>query len=76
MLEEIYNKIYASPEELRKEDHEASSQLTPLIEDTDLKAITQEEFAELMCRACAVGEKIGFISGARFWARLVCEALS
>lgn len=76
LLEQIYDKVYAETDEIRKGDHEISNQLMPLIESADLEVITREEFVELVCRACAVGEREGFASGARFLAKLVCEALS
>lgn len=75
ILEEIYKKVYANAEEIRKEDHELSSQLTPLIEGADLKTMTQEELIDLVCKSCALGEKKGFLSGVHFLASLICEAL-
>ncbi len=75
MLEEIYHKIYAESEEVCKDDQEVSKQLSLLIENADLEVITQEEFTDLVCRACALGERKGFIAGVRFLAKLICDAL-
>lgn len=76
MLEEIYDKIYAETEDVRESDHEAGSRLEALIENADLEGITQEEFADLVFKAYVMGEKKGFVSGLRFFAKLICNALS
>ena len=75
MLEDIYNKVYAGTEEIKSADYAISSQLTPLIENADLEGMTREEFVDLLCRAGAIGEKAGFALGARFLAKLICDAL-
>ena len=72
LIGDIYNKIFAETKEMEKNDHEISSELTTLFKDV----VTYEEFTNLMCQACAIGERQGFVSGFRVFAKIMCEALT
>ena len=61
---------------MEKNDHEISDELSALFKNVDLKEITDEEFTNLMCQACAIGERQGFVSGFRVFAKIICEAIS
>ena len=76
LIGDIYNKIFAETKEMEKNDHEISDELSVLFKDVDLKEITYEEFTNLMCQACAIGERHGFVSGFHVFAKIICEALS
>lgn len=76
LIREIYDKIFTETKEMEKNDHEISDELTALLKGVDLETVTYEEFTGLMCRACALGERQGFISGFRFLGKVICEALS
>ena len=76
LIRDIYNKIFAETKEMEKNDHEISDELSVLFKDVDLKEITYEEFTNLMCQACAIGERHGFVSGFHVFAKIICEALS
>lgn len=75
LIREIYDKIFAETKEMEKNDREISDELAVLFRDVDLAALTHEEFTELICRACAVGERQGFVSGFRVFGKIICEAL-
>ena len=75
VIEDIYNKIYADTEEMTEDDHEISQEITPLIDGVTPKDLTQEEFIDLMCQASAIGARRGFVSGFRFFGKLIFEAL-
>ena len=76
LIRDIYNKIFAETKEMEKNDHEISEELSALFKNVDLKEITDEEFTNLMCQACAIGERQGFVSGFRVFAKIICEAIS
>ena len=76
LIRDIYNKIFAETKEMEKNDHEISEELYALFKDVALKEITDEEFTNLMCQACAIGERQGFVSGFRVFAKIMCEALA
>lgn len=76
LIGDIYNKIFAETKEMGKNDHEISSELTTLFKDVDFQKVTYEEFTNLMCQACAIGERQGFVSGFRVFAKIMCEALT
>ena len=76
LIRDIYNKIFAETKEMEKNDHEISDELSALFKNVDLKEITDEEFTNLMCQACAIGERQGFVSGFRVFAKIICEAIS
>jgi len=76
LIRDIYNRIFAETKEMEKNDHEISDELSALFKDVDLKEITDEEFTNLMCQACAIGERQGFVSGFRVFAKIMCEALA
>ena len=76
LIRDIYNKIFAETKEMERNDHEISDELSALFKNVDLKEITDEEFTNLMCQACAIGERQGFVSGFRFFAKIICEALA
>ena len=76
LIRDIYNKIFAETKEMEKNDHEISEELYALFKDVALKEITDEEFTNLMCQACAIGERQGFVSGFRVFAKIICEAIS
>ena len=76
LIRDIYNRIFAETKEMEKNDHEISDELSALFKNVDLKEITDEEFTNLMCQACAIGERQGFVSGFRVFAKMMCGALS
>ena len=76
LIRDIYNRIFAETKEMERNDHEISDELSALFRDVDLKEITDEEFTNLMCQACAIGERQGFVSGFRVFAKIICEAIS
>lgn len=76
LIRDIYNRIFAETKEMEKNDHEISDELSALFKNVDLKEITDEEFTNLMCQACAIGERQGFVSGFHVFAKIICEALS
>ena len=76
LIRDIYNRIFAETKEMEKNDHEISDELSALFKNVDLKEITDEEFTNLMCQACAIGERQGFVSGFRAFAKIMCEALA
>ena len=76
LIGDIYNRIFAETKEMEKNDHEISDELSALFKNVDLKEITDEEFTNLMCQACAIGERQGFVSGFRVFAKIICEALA
>ena len=76
LIRDIYNRIFAETKEMEKNDHEISDELSALFKNVDLKEITDEEFTNLMCQACAIGERQGFVSGFRVFAKIMCEALA
>ncbi len=76
LIRDIYNRIFAETKEMEKNDHEISDELSALFKNVDLKEITDEEFTNLMCQACAIGERQGFVSGVRVFAKIICEAIS
>ena len=76
LIRDIYNRIFAETKEMEKNDHEISEELSALFKDVALKEITDEEFTNLMCQACAIGERQGFVSGFRVFAKIMCEALA
>ena len=76
LIRDIYNKIFAETKEMERNDHEISDELSALCRDVDLQKVTYEEFTNLMCQACAIGERQGFVSGFRVFAKIMCEALT
>ena len=76
LIGDIYNKIFAETKEMEKNDHEISSELTTLFKDVDFQKVTYEEFTNLMCQVCAIGQRQGFVSGFRVFAKIMCEALT
>ena len=76
LIRDIYNRIFAETKEMEKNDHEISDELSALFKNVGLKEITDEEFTNLMCQACAIGERQGFVSGFRAFAKIMCEALA
>ncbi len=76
LIRDIYNRIFAETKEMEKNDHEISDELSALFKNVDLKEITDEEFTNLMCQACAIGERQGFVSGFHVFAKIICEAIS
>ena len=76
LIRDIYNRIFAETKEMEKNDHAISEELSALFKDVALKEITDEEFTNLMCQACAIGERQGFVSGFRVFAKMMCGALS
>lgn len=76
LIRDIYNRIFAETKEMEKNDHEISDELSALFKNVDLKEITDEEFTNLMCQACAIGERQGFVFGFRVFAKIICEAIS
>lgn len=76
LIRDIYNKIFAETKEMDKNDHEISDELSALFKNVDLKEITYDEFTNLMCQACAIGERQGFVSGFRVFAKIICEAIA
>ncbi len=76
LIRDIYNRIFAETKEMEKNDHAISDDLSALLKDVDLQKITDEEFTNLMCQACAIGERQGFVSGFRVFAKMMCGALS
>ena len=76
LIRDIYNRIFAETKEMEKNDHEISDELSALFKNVDLKEITDEEFTNLMCQACAIGERQGFVSGFRVFAKIICKAIS
>lgn len=76
LIREIYDKIFAETKEMEKNDHEISGELSVLFKDVDPAALTYEELTELICRACAIGERQGFVSGFRVFGKIICEALT
>ena len=76
LIRDIYNRIFAETKEMEKNDHEISDELSALFKNVDLKEITDEEFTNLMCQACAIGERQGFVSGFRVFVKIICEAIS
>ena len=76
LIRDIYNKIFAETKEMERNDHEISDELSALFRDVDLQKVTYEEFTNLMCQACAIGERQGFVSGFRAFAKIMCEALA
>ena len=76
LIRDIYNRIFAETKEMEKNDHEISDELSALFKNVDLKEITDEEFTNLMCQACAIWERQGFVSGFRVFAKIICEAIS
>lgn len=76
LIRDIYNGIFAETKEMEKNDHEISGELSALFQNVDLKEITYEEFTNLMCQACAIGERQGFVSGFRVFAKIICEAIA
>lgn len=76
LIRDIYNKIFAETKEMERNDHEISDELSALFRDVELQKITYEEFTDLMCQACAIGERQGFVSGFRVFAKMMCGALS
>ena len=76
LIRDIYNKIFAETKEMERNDHEISDELSALFQNVDLPKVTYEEFTDLMCQACAIGERQGFVSGFRAFAKIMCEALA
>ena len=76
LIRDIYNRIFAETKEMEKNDHEISDELSALFKNVGLKEITDEEFTNLMCQACAIGERQGFVSGFRVFAKIICESIS
>ncbi len=76
LIRDIYNKIFAETKETERNDHEISDELSALFRDVDLQKVTYEEITNLMCQACAIGERQGFVSGFRVFAKIICEALA
>jgi len=75
LIKDIYDRIFAETTEMEKNDHAISDGLPALFRDVDLQKITYEEFTNLMCQACAIGERQGFVAGFRVLAKIICEAL-
>lgn len=76
LIRDIYNKIFAETKEMERNDHGISDELSALCRDVDSQKVTYEEFTNLMCQACAIGERQGFVSGFRVFAKIMCEALA
>ena len=76
LIRDIYNKIFAETKEMERNDHEISDELSALFQNVDLPKVTYEEFTDLMCQACAIGERQGFVSGFRVFAKIMYEALA
>ena len=75
-MEKIYDKVYITlDDEVQRDDYEISDRLTGLLENADLETMSRKDLTDLVCKASAVGQKQGFISGVRFLAKLLCEIM-
>lgn len=76
LIEKIYQEVYAKLEEDTQEDDlRMGEQLADLAEGITWDQLNQEKLEDLLCEAALIGQKRGFVSGVRFWSKLIVEIL-
>ena len=76
LIEKIYNKVYVEMEhKTQEDDFSMSNKLNILVEETRLEELDKEELGLLLCKACVIGQKQGFIDGWKFVFQLLGESV-
>lgn len=76
VIENIYHEVYAKWDKDAKEDDlRMGEQLAGLAEGIAWDQLNQEQLEDLLCKAALIGQKRGFVSGVRFWSKLIVEIL-
>lgn len=76
LIEKIYKEIYSRmQEETLQDDMKMSDQLSVLLEEVHLDQLDKQKLEDLLCKAAIIGQEQGFVSGVRFWTKLIREAL-
>ncbi len=76
LIEKIYNKVYVEMEhKTQGDDFSMSNKLNILVEETGIEELDKEKLGLLLCKACVIGQKQGFISGWKFVFQLLGESL-
>lgn len=76
LIEKIYKEVYSKLlEETMQDDLKMSDQLSVLAEETQLEQLDKKKLENLLCKAAIIGQEQGFISGVRFWTKLIREVM-